>query len=185
MVSALAIVLVLLAAVLALAALKPDRLSIERMTHIEASPQAVYTLVSDFHQWRRWAPQDRTDPRMQRSYSGAPSGVGAASTWTSPGSAGKGRMQIIAATPPSHISVQVDFDKPFKAHNINEFSFAPEGSGTRVTWAMHGTNVYMAKIMSVFVNMDRMMGSHFEAGLRDLKAAAEGASGAPAPTDRQ
>jgi hypothetical protein len=38
---------------------------------------------------------------------------------------------------------------------------------------MHGTNVYAAKLMSVFISMDRMLGKHFEAGVRDLKAAAE------------
>jgi uncharacterized protein YndB with AHSA1/START domain len=185
MVIALVIVGVLIGGVCALAAFKPDRLAIERTTHIAAPPEAVFALVNDFHQWPRWAPQDRSDPKMRRSYSGAPAGVGAASQWTSAGSAGEGHMQIIGATPPNQISVQVDFARPFTAHNLNEFSFAPEGSGTRVSWAMQGTNVFMAKLMSVFVNMDRMMGAHFEAGLRDLKAAAEGGSAASAPGDRE
>jgi hypothetical protein len=38
---------------------------------------------------------------------------------------------------------------------------------------MHGTNVYLMKVMSVFANPDRMMGKHFMAGLSNLKAAAE------------
>jgi len=38
---------------------------------------------------------------------------------------------------------------------------------------MRGTNVYLMKVMSVFMNMDRMMGKHFEAGLENLKRAAE------------
>ena len=179
MVIAVAIIVLLVAAVLLLAALKPDRLSIERATHVDAEPQALFALVNDFHHWSQWAPQDRSDPKMQRTYSGAASGVGAISDWASTGSAGSGRMQITQALPPTRITVQVDFAKPFKAHNINEFSFAPEGSGTRVTWMMHGTNVYPAKIMSVFVNMDQMMGTHFEAGLRNLKAAAESRASAP------
>jgi hypothetical protein len=179
MVIALAIVVVCAAAVLMLAALQPDRIAITRAAHIEARPEALFALVDDFHEWPRWAPQDRTDPRMQRSYGGASSGIGAESDWTSAGRSGSGRMRIIAATIPSQITVQVDFEKPFKAHNINEFSFASEGSGTHVTWAMQGTNVYLAKIMSVFVNMDRMMGAHFEAGLRNLKDVAEAARSAP------
>jgi uncharacterized protein YndB with AHSA1/START domain len=173
MVIALAIIVLILAGVLALAALKPDQIRVERTVHVDADPATLFALVDDFHHWSEWAPQDRSDPKMQRSYSGAASGVGAISEWASTGSAGKGRMQITAAVPASRISVRVDFEKPFAAHNINEFLFLPEGGGTRVTWIMRGTNVYMAKIMSVFVNMDRMMGAHFEAGLRDLKAAAE------------
>jgi uncharacterized protein YndB with AHSA1/START domain len=179
MVIAVAIIVVFLVAVLLLAAAKPDRLVIERATHVDAEPQVLFALVNDFHHWSQWAPQDRSDPTMQRTYSGSPWGSGAISDWTSTGSAGKGRMQITEALPPTRITVQVEFDKPFKAHNINEFSFAPDGSGTRVTWVMHGTNVYMAKIMSVFVNMDRVMGAHFETGLRNLKAAAEPQTSAP------
>ncbi len=179
MVIALALGVAFIAGVLWLAALKPERLTVERSTHVDAEPQALFALVNDFHHWRQWAPQDQSDPKMQRSYSGAAAGVGAISDWASTGSAGQGRMRITAAVPPSRISVQVDFARPFEAHNVNEFSFAPEGAGTRVVWVMHGTNVYMAKIRSVFVNMDRMMGAHFEASLRNLKAAAEAEARAP------
>ena len=38
---------------------------------------------------------------------------------------------------------------------------------------MHGPNLYMMKLMSVFKNMDRMMGEHFEDGLAKLRLAAE------------
>jgi hypothetical protein len=44
---------------------------------------------------------------------------------------------------------------------------------TRITWAMHGTNPYMAKVISIFVNMDHMLGKHFEAGLASLKTLSE------------
>jgi len=63
--------------------------------------------------------------------------------------------------------------KPFKAHNVNQFTLEPVGSSTKVTWTMEGTNVYPAKVMSLFVDMDRMMGKHFEAGLDNLKVIAE------------
>ena len=42
-----------------------------------------------------------------------------------------------------------------------------------MTWKWYGTNVYMLKVMSAFVDMDAMMGKHFEAGLGNLKALAE------------
>ncbi len=43
-----------------------------------------------------------------------------------------------------------------------------------MTWKMHGPNLYVMKVMSVFVSMDRVMGEHFEKGLANLKAVAEG-----------
>ena len=163
----------LLGAVLLYAASKPDIFRVERSRNIEAPPEKIFALINDFHKWPRWAPQDREDATMHRTFSGAERGVGAVSEWTSSGSAGRGRMAIIESAPGQKVSVQVDFVKPLAAHNINQFTLQPSGSTTRVTWGMQGTNLFMMKFMSVFVNMDRMAGKHFESGLEDLKVAAE------------
>jgi hypothetical protein len=44
---------------------------------------------------------------------------------------------------------------------------------TIVTWAMFGTNPYLAKVISMFISMDKMIGKDFEAGLDNLKVVAE------------
>ena len=82
-------------------------------------------------------------------------------------------MEITEATSPSRIGIKLDFVKPFEAHNTTEFTLEPDGEGTRVIWAMQGENQYMGKLMSVFMNMDRMIGKDFETGLANLKTAAE------------
>jgi len=164
---------VLIVALLAFAATKPDIFQVQRSITIRAHPEKVFALMNDFHSWPTWAPQDKEDPTMRRTYSGPPEGKGAVSEWTSTGSAGKGKMAIIESVSPRTVSVQVDFEKPFAAHNVNEFILEPDGSSTKVTWAMRGTNLYVMKLMSMFVNMDRMAGKHFEDGLVKLKTAAE------------
>ena len=168
----IAIVAVIVLA-LVFAALKPDTLRIERSTVINAPPDKVYALIADFHEWPKWAPQDREDASIRRTFSGAQSGVGAVSDWSGSGNTGKGRMEITGAEAARQVVVTVDFAKPFVAHNVNTFTLAPEGNGTRITWAMQGTNAYMMKVMSLVMNMDKMMGQHFESGLANLKAAAE------------
>ena len=110
---------------------------------------------------------------MKRTFSGPKNGAGAVSDWDSSGSAGKGRMTMTESVPSRKISVQVDFVKPFEAHNVNVFTLEPDGAATKVTWSMHGTNLYMMKVMSIFVSMDRVAGKHFEDGLDNLKAIAE------------
>jgi hypothetical protein len=82
-------------------------------------------------------------------------------------------MAITQSVPPGLISIKVDFVKPFEAHNINEFTLEPEGASTRITWTMDGTNLYIMKLMSIFVNMDSAVGKHFESGLKNLKGVAE------------
>jgi uncharacterized protein YndB with AHSA1/START domain len=169
----LLVVAVLILAVLAFAATRPDSFQIQRTIVIQAPAVKVFALVDDFHQWNRWAPQDREDATMRRTFAGADRGTGAISNWQGNGSAGKGRMEITEAVAPTHVTVQTDFVKPPVAHNINDFAFEPAGDQTRVTWTMRGSNLYMMKVMSLFVNMDRMMGKHFETGLANLKAEAE------------
>jgi uncharacterized protein YndB with AHSA1/START domain len=158
--------------VLAIAAAKPDKISVERSSLIRAPRASVFALINDFHNWSQWAPQDRDDPSIVRTFSGASAGVGAVSEWTSRGSAGAGRMQIILSKPDTEIEVHVDFHKPFVAHNINHFTLRAEGDETRLTWSMTGTNVFLMKLMSVFMNSDRMLGRHFEQGLSNLQASA-------------
>jgi len=48
-----------------------------------------------------------------------------------------------------------------------------EAGATNVTWAMQGDTPYFAKIIHVFIDMDRMVGKDFETGLANLKAIAE------------
>lgn len=158
---------------LALAATKPDMLSIQRETTIAAAPDKVFALIDDFHKWKEWAPQDRDDPSLVRTFSGASSGIGAVSNWQGKGESGKGRAEITESIRGQLVVVKVDFEAPFVAHNVNRFALSADGGGTHVAWSMHGTNPYIAKVMSLVVNMDTMMGKHFETGLANLKAVAE------------
>ncbi len=164
---------VLSVGLLILVAIKPNTFRIQRSIYIKASPEKVFSLINDFHNWSRWAPQDKEDSTMKRSYSGPASSEGAISEWDSSGGAGRGRMLIMESVPPNRISIKVDFVKPFEAHNVNEFTLESAGASTKVTWTMQGRNILIMKIMGVFVNMDRVMGKHFEAGLDNLKGIAE------------
>jgi hypothetical protein len=38
---------------------------------------------------------------------------------------------------------------------------------------MHGPNLFAGKVISTFINIDRMVGNDFEAGLANLKTIAE------------
>jgi uncharacterized protein YndB with AHSA1/START domain len=164
---------VVIAAILLFAATKPDRFTVHRSITIDAPPEKIFELINDFHNWPKWAPQDREDAAMKRTFSGAVNGEGASSEWSGTGNTGRGSMVLTQSQPPGKISVQVDWLKPFATHNVNDFVLEGVGASTKVTWSMRGPNLFMMKVMGVFVNMDRMMGKHFEAGLKNLKEVAE------------
>ena len=167
------VVVVLVAALLIYAATKPDTFRVQRATRINAPPEKIFPLLNDFHSYGSWSPYEKLDPAMKRTYSGAANGKGAVYEWESSGKAGVGRMEITESSPPSRVTINLDFVKPFKAHNIAEFTLEAQGDSTNVTWAMHGPTPYMAKVIHVFFSMDSMVGKQFEAGLANLKAIAE------------
>lgn len=173
MIKIIAIVIaVLLIGVLAFATTKPDTFRVQRSTRIEAPPEKVAALIDDFHRWGAWSPWEKLDPAMQRTHSGAASGVGAVYAWEGNRKAGAGSMQITEASA-RKIAIKLDFIKPFASHNIAEFVLEPQGDATNVTWSMHGPTPFVSKVMQVFFSMDRMIGKDFETGLANLKSAAE------------
>jgi hypothetical protein len=82
-------------------------------------------------------------------------------------------MEITDPTPPSKVVIKLDFLKPFEGHNTAEFTLVPQGVGTQITWAMYGPSPFVSKIMQVFASMDSLIGKDFDAGLANMKVAAE------------
>jgi carbon monoxide dehydrogenase subunit G len=173
MLKKIAIVLVvLIAAILGFAATKPDTFSVARTTTIKAPPEKIVPLIADFHRWPSWSPFEKLDPKMNRTLSGATAGPGAIYAWSGNSQAGEGRMEVIDASP-SKVTIKLDFTKPFASNNIAEFTLVPHGETTDVTWSMRGPQLFVGKVMSVFMSMDKMVGKEFETGLTSLKAIAE------------
>lgn len=167
------IFLVILLIIVALAASKPNHFRIERQIIIQAPASEIFPLVNDFHQWLRWSPWEKIDPALKRQYAGAATGIGSVYEWQGNKNVGEGRMEIIEEKPLERILIQLDFIAPFACNNQAEFTFSSEAGATRVNWAMSGPNRFMGKLMSVFCNMDKMVGKNFEVGLANLKSQAE------------
>jgi uncharacterized protein YndB with AHSA1/START domain len=168
----LIVIAVVIAGLVAFISSRPGTFRTERSAHIDAPPEKVFPFIQDFHEWTKWSPFEKLDTDLKRSYSGAPSGKGAGYAWEGK-NAGSGSMVILEATPPSKVVIQLDFMKPFEAHNTAEFTMTPETGGTRVTWAMFGPQPFMAKAMGLFMSMDKIVGGQFDEGLANLKRNAE------------
>lgn len=175
----LGLLMVAILGVLGYAATLPDSFRIERSIEIAAPPPLVFPLIEDLMQWPRWSPWEKRDPAMKRTFGNPNRGAGATYAWSGNSDVGEGRMKITSARVPTVVYLDLDFVKPFEAHNKVEFGLAPTPAGTRVTWTMHGPQPFVAKIMNVFVSMEKMVGPDFEAGLANLKQAVE--SGATLP----
>lgn len=164
-------VLALVAILLVVIATRPAAFRIQRTATIAAPPAVVFAQIEDFHRWDRWNPFEKGDTTMKKTYEGA-GGVGSAYHYVSR-YAGEGRMTFTQIAPHQRLGIRADFIKPFAATNQVEFTLTPVPEGVSVTWAMSGRNPFLGKAISLFVNMDRMVGGQFEKGLADLKTVSE------------
>lgn len=172
MVAVIVVILALIAALLVYAATRTDNFRVYRTASIKAPAGKIYQLIADLHAWTAWSPYEKLDPNMRKTYEGPVSGKGAIYRWEGD-KAGAGRMEIIDTAEPNRVTIQLDFSKPFVAHNIAEFTLEPTGTVTTVTWAMSGRHQFMMKLMGLFFSMDKLVGKDFESGLASLKTATE------------
>ncbi|RTL36541.1 MAG: polyketide cyclase [Candidatus Melainabacteria bacterium] len=154
---------------------RPNSFIVQRSIIINAGPESIYPFIADFHRWTSWSPYERLDAKMEKSYSGSQSGLGAKYLWDGNEKAGAGTMEIIEATQPSKVVIKLDFSKPFEGHNVAQFRLEPKDRTTSVSWSMSGESSVMMKFAGLFMNMDELIGKDFEIGLRTLKEEVEGA----------
>ena len=168
------VVLVLVVALLAFIATRPSGFHIERSAQVNAPADVVHSIINDLRQWEKWSPYDKRDPAMKKTFEGPSAGPGAKYAWSGNNQVGEGRMTILESKPGELVSMKLEFIRPFTGTNEVNFILVPSGNGTRVTWAMDGKYHFMAKAMSLVMDMDKMVGKDFEQGLANLDTVAQG-----------
>ena len=173
----LAAVAAVIVVFLIVVALQPSDFRIERSATMRAPAPAAFAQVNDFQNWQAWSPWEKVDPALKRQYDGPKAGTGAVYAWQGNKDVGEGRMTIMESRPAEVIRIRLEFFNPFAATNTAEFSFKPAGAdSTAVTWSMAGQNTFLSKAISLFIDMDRMVGGMFEQGLAQMKTVVEGRS---------
>ncbi len=151
--------------------LLPSTFSVSRSISVNAPADRIYAMVANPRGWKQWSVWNQRDPAMQIEYAGPESGAGAQWTWHSK-SQGDGRMTFTAAEPGQRVAYDLFFPD-FGTTSSGDLRFKPEGSATRVTWTMNGDMGSNPLFHWIALNADSMIGKDFEAGLANLKAAAE------------
>jgi hypothetical protein len=164
--------LIIIVIILMAAAVKSDKVHYERSAIINAAAERILPHIDDFHAWMAWSPYEKLDPAMQRMYTGAARGVGAKYAWSGNKKGGEGSMEILEISS-SKVKIDLRFIRPFKNDCIAHFHLEPQGGATKVTWSIDGPSPFPSKVMSLFIDFDKLVGKDFEQGLADLKRIVE------------
>jgi hypothetical protein len=166
----LVILIVLLVIIIAT---RPSTFHVQRAITIAAPAENVFARINDFRNWGAWSPWEKKDPDMKRTFGDQTAGVGGTYAWAGDKNVGEGRMTIERSERPSLVQIKLEFFKPFAGTNTATIALAPSPAGTTVTWSMDGRYNFASKAFSMVMDMDKMIGNDFEAGLAAIKAQAE------------
>jgi hypothetical protein len=168
----------LIVILLVVIATRPATFHVERSATLAASPAALFAQVNDHHKFTVWNPFLKLDPNVKNTYSGPDSGVGAVCSWDGNKDIGAGSSTIVESKPNELVRCRMDWKRPMEGVAIVDFTFKPAGDKTVVTWAMYGTNNFLGKAVSLFMDCDKICGPQFEQGLANLGKVVATAPGA-------
>jgi hypothetical protein len=120
-----------------------------------------------------WSPYEKVDPNMKKTFSGTDGQVGAVMEFEGNKDAGSGKLEILKIVPNELVEIKLTMLKPFFAENIVQYKLTPENGGTRFSWSMSGDGGFMGKLISVFIDCEKMVGGQFSSGIENLKTLIE------------
>lgn len=136
--------------------------TINKTITIQASPEKVYSIISDYHHWPAWSPWLITEPEVKVDVKTG----GKEYSWQGKRT-GSGEMKVMKENAPQRLDMVVHFLKPWKSTSPVWFELKQQGQATEVTWGMTGSlpffMFFMTKMMTAYIGMD------YERGLLMLK----------------
>ena len=133
------------------------KFSVQKSIIIQASPEVVFTTISNFHHWIHWSPWHILDPESQWNIAAD----GQFYSWEGK-LIGSGNMRIREARPNTYLGYDLQFIKPWKSFSSDYFELQPTGEGTRITWVMQSKLpfffFFLKKYMEAAIGMDFVRG---------------------------
>lgn len=154
--------------ILGLAASKPDTLHVERNLVMRGTAAHVFPYADDLTKFVTWMPWRDLDPEQTIEFSEPAHGVGSWYTWSGNDDVGAGRMENLSSAP-GKVVHRLEFIEPFASVAETSLIMKDLGDGqVEVTWVFDQDADFATKLMTVFVDMDAMLGADFEKGLAKL-----------------
>ncbi len=172
----LQLIIVIIGAIVVLfffvATLLPAEKKLERSILINRPAAAIYSLVSDFHNYKKWNPWSHKDPEARDEITGKPNEVGHSWSWNGK-VIGSGELKIKKLDPHKYIISDLIFHSPRKMEAEDCWRFEPFGENkTKVIWG-HKSKLKFPTERYLGLFLARMLDPYFEKGLQNLKQFSE------------
>lgn len=142
------------------------KFSVAESIEIEASPERVFDVVSDFSTWTTWSPWLCAEPEATVEVTDDPKSVGSGYSWNGE-IVGQGEMKHMVLEPSVRIVEDLRLLKPWKSQADVAFDFEKLSAGTKLTWSMDSSMPWF--MFWMIPTMKSMIGMDYERGLKMLK----------------
>lgn len=168
----LIVIVVLIAGILVIAATRPNTFTVERSLKMNAAPEKIFPCLTSWKKGLEWSAWEKTDKDVKRTFTGPDSGMGAVYEFEGK-KAGHGKLSFKSIVPNEQAKIDLTFYKPMQGSNEVTYSLKKEGNETVMTYHMTGPMPLIARVIWLFVNMDKYMGDKFNESMQSLKAIVE------------
>jgi effector-binding domain-containing protein len=166
------VLVVLVVLIVVLGVFVPKEYFVERSVIIQAPKELVFMHAQFWKNWQAWSPWAKDDPSMQVTFEGSDGTKDSKYMWNGE-KAGKGEMVNTGTIANSRMNYHLHFVKPWESESDGYVKVEDAGTGSKASWAFYGRNPFPWNVLSLFMNMDQMIGKDFERGLASLKEIAE------------
>lgn len=138
------------------------KMNISRSTVIDAPAEKVFSVISNFNQWRPWSPWLITEPEAKVTVADDAKSY----EWEGKRT-GSGSMEILEERENEFLDMNLIFLKPWKSKAKVRWILKADGDKTHTTWEMDSSlpffMFWMTKMMTGLISMD------YDRGLSMLK----------------
>ncbi len=110
---------------------------------------------------------------MKKTFNGTDAQVGSVMEFDGNNEAGTGSLEILKIVQNESVEIKLTMKKPFFTENVVLYRLSSEGPNTRFSWSMSGDNGFFGKLISVFIDCEKMVAEQFVVGIQNLKTLVE------------
>ncbi len=163
----------LIAVVAILSFVIPTKMHFERSIVINAPKEAVFAQIKSLKAHEKWSPWLAKDPNAKVTYEGTDGMVGSMNTWDGNKEVGKGTETISLLEEGKRYESKLHFIEPWESDAAAYITLIDTMGGVKVSWGFNGDMSRPFNVMTLFMNMDKQMGSDLDIGLGKLKTLCE------------
>ncbi len=170
--------LLLIGILLIVAWFLPTEIEVTRTTTIAKNQSEVFSYIRLLENQPKYGVWWKADPNMKITNSGIDGQVGYVHGWNSKDeNVGEGQQKIIKISTDSlesRMDIELKFIRPVESTNPSYMQTKQEASNnTEVVWSITSKMPYPFNLMGAVMNMEDMLGSDLEKGLKNLKVLLE------------